>query len=99
MKVNRTLMAWLPTLVDPTQRLNETWLRLHGDLTIDQITVDLETARTSVDPRPLPAVDAEALRGLKFSEALPRDLAIDTLAHRMIDEGGAGKALTMPHVT
>ena len=95
MKVNRTLMAWLPTLVDPTQRLNETWLRLHGDLTIDQISEALQTARKSTDPRPLPAVDAEALRGLKFSEALPRDLAIDTLAHRMIDERGAEKVLMM----
>jgi len=100
MKVNRTLMAWLPTLVDPTQRLNETWLRLHGDLTMQEITDELTAARASVDPRPLPAVDAEALRGLKFSEALPRDLANETLARRMIDAPGALKTLfTMAHLT
>ena len=45
-------------------------------------------SRTGIAPRPLPAVDAEALRGLKFSATLPGDLAINTLAHRMIDGEG-----------
>jgi ATP-dependent Lhr-like helicase len=39
----------------------------------------------------LPEVDDRALEGLKFSEALPRRLAVATLAARLGDlEGAAG---------
>ena len=94
-ETNCTLQAWLPDLVDPHQRLNETWLRLHRDLDVEQITEALAVARASTDPRPLPGVDRRALNGLKFSDALPLDLAIDTLARRMVDENGAVTTLTM----
>lgn len=96
MKVNRTLQAWLPDLADPTQRLNEAWLRLYPDLTASGIAERLAVARTIEGQRPLPAVDLAALRGLKFNEALPHDLAVRTLSQRMVDEAGAFRILEQP---
>jgi ATP-dependent Lhr-like helicase len=92
-RVNRTLTAWLPDLVDPTQRVGDLWLRLHTDLSAADIAAALAAARMSTGPRPLPAVDPEALRGLKFSESLPTDLAVDTAARRMVDVVNADRVL------
>lgn len=96
--VNRTLAAWLPDLVDPTQRVGDLWLRLHADLSAADIAVGLAAARQVTDPRPLPSVDPDALRGLKFGEALPPDLAVDTAAQRMVDQVNAERILARgPH--
>jgi len=62
-RVNRTLTAWLPDLVDPTQRVGDLLLRLHTDLSAADIVDALASARTAAGPRPLPATDPEALRG------------------------------------
>ncbi len=95
-RVNRTLMAWLPDLVDPTQRVGDLWLRLHSDLTASDVRRALESARLHQGDRPLPAVDTDAVRGLKFSEALPADLAVDTVARRLIDATNALNLLQAP---
>jgi len=95
MKTNRTLQAWLPDLVDHTQRIGEMLLRLHGDLELDQIRAGFAAARTFQGERPLPAVDAKAVRGLKFSAALPVEMALDSLARRTVDENGALASLLM----
>lgn len=44
----------------------------------------------------LPAVSPAALAGLKFSEVLPRDLAIATIAERLADHTAAGAVDTEP---
>jgi ATP-dependent Lhr-like helicase len=44
----------------------------------------------------LPEVDARAVRGLKFGEALPPRLAEATLAARTADEEGARAVLAAP---
>jgi len=95
-RVNRTLTAWLPDLVDPTQRVGDLWLRLHPDLTARVIRDRLAAAWDSDEPRPLPAVDPDALRGLKFSEALPADLAADSAARRLVDAEHATDVLRRP---
>lgn len=41
----------------------------------------------------LPEVDEKALAGLKFSDALPRHLAVATLAARLADLGHAQAVL------
>ncbi|AQS68012.1 hypothetical protein [Streptomyces pactum] len=46
--------------------------------------------------RTLPEVDPDAVRGLKFAEALPPRLAEATLAARLTDEEGARAALAEP---
>ncbi|MFC8385752.1 DEAD/DEAH box helicase [Nocardia sp. NPDC057272] len=87
-RVNRTIAAWAPELVPSRQRIAPESLRLHPDLTVADIHAGLNKLRTS-DYRPLPGVDANALRGLKFSAALPEPLACATLGARMSDAEGA----------
>lgn len=41
------------------------------------------------DPHAVPRVDEAAVTGLKFSVALPRELAVRTLGERLADPNGA----------
>ncbi|MDV6292343.1 DEAD/DEAH box helicase [Rhodococcus aetherivorans] len=91
-KANRTLAAWAPDLVPPRQRIGAESLRLHADLTVADIRSGLAALRAA-GSGPLPAVDTGALRGLKFSAALPEQLARQTLAARTVDRLGAVTAL------
>lgn len=77
---NRTLQASLPGIVDPRQRLDEKSIRLLPDVTVSQLSAALAAIDWSA-----PAVDEAALRGLKFSAALPRELAVHTLGARLAD--------------
>lgn len=77
---NRTLQASLPTIIDPRQRIDEKSIRLLPGLTVQEFGA----AVGAVQWRD-PAVDANALRGLKFSSALPEDLAKHTLGARLGD--------------
>lgn len=81
---NRTLQASLPGLVDPRQRIDEKSVRLLPGVTVQELTSAL-TAVEWCDP----PVDANALRGLKFSSALPQQLARHTLAARIGDIASA----------
>ncbi|WP_181763053.1 hypothetical protein [Rhodococcus spelaei] len=65
-KANRTPAAWAPGLVPPRQRIGAESLRLHGDLSVDDIRRGLAELRTHNGDRPLPLVDKKALKGLKF---------------------------------
>lgn len=94
-KANRTLAAWLPTLIPPRQRIGAESIRLHADLSVADIKNGLSFVRAS-DVRPLPTIDARAVRGLKFSAALPESLARQTLAARTVDEVHAEQALLNP---
>ncbi len=98
MGANRTLAAWVPELADQSQKVSDLGLRLHGGLTVDEIQRGLARAR-SQEKKPLPTVPLDALRGLKFSAALPNDLARQTLANRMADVNGALSTLLMRSVT
>jgi ATP-dependent Lhr-like helicase len=77
---NRSLQASLPAVVDPRQRIDEKSLRLLPGVTVREFSAAL----TEVAWRD-PAVDANALRELKFSSALPDDLAKRTLSTRLAD--------------
>lgn len=94
-RANRTLTAWLPDLVDPTQRISGTRLRLFPDLTRHEIAAGLNAARENPPLNRRPPVDQRALRGLKFSDCLPPALAEDTVGQRLTDRYGAIAALEM----
>lgn len=91
-KANRTLAAWARDLVPTRQRIGAESIRLHPDLSVDDIKRKLAVVRTGSD-RPTPAVDRGAISGLKFSAALPEDWARRTLAVRMMDAEHAGAVL------
>ncbi|HEY1818323.1 MAG TPA: hypothetical protein VGG83_00200 [Trebonia sp.] len=72
------------------QRVDDVSIRLRNDL-----TVDLWRAATAdaTERLTLAEVDDAAVAGLKFSEALPRRLAVATLAARLTDTSGAATVL------
>ncbi|MFI5616287.1 DEAD/DEAH box helicase [Streptomyces sp. NPDC051567] len=92
-RANATLAASLGPVVDPLQRPTAAYLRLREDITPQ------DWAKATADASEqlcLPAVDARALAGLKFSAALPPRLAEATLAARLADLEGAAAALRTP---
>jgi ATP-dependent Lhr-like helicase len=92
-RVNATLKATLGALADESQRVDDLSIRLRADLgppTWRQAVSELK------DRLCLPEIDDKALAGLKFSEALPRPLAVQTLATRLADLEGAKSVLVEP---
>ncbi|MGP3974916.1 DEAD/DEAH box helicase [Streptomyces sp. 8N114] len=92
-RANATLTATLAGLADPTQRINDCWIRLREDLTPQ---LWREGTSDATDRLCLPDVDVRALVGLKFSIALPERLAVATLATRLADLDSASVVLREP---
>ena len=69
-------------LADEAQRVDDLSIRLRADL---RPSTWRDAGRAVQDRLCLPEVDEKALAGLKFSEALPRHLAVATLAARLAD--------------
>lgn len=93
-RTNATLAASLGGVVDETQRVEEFFLGLRGDLTPKMWKATLSGIH---DRLCLPATDNKALSGLKFNAALPRPLAEATLSARLADLEGAHIVLSEPH--
>jgi ATP-dependent helicase Lhr and Lhr-like helicase len=94
-RANATLGATLSSVTDPVQRPTDCWLRLREDLT-PQMWRAATGAAASGPALVLPDVDERAVRGLKFSAALPVRLAMATVAARLADFDGARAALAEP---
>lgn len=89
LKAHATLLAALPAEVAVTATADNETIRFGpgvGDHVLDGVDVD------SV----LPAIAPQAVEGLKFSAALPRELAMATLAERFVDRTGAKRIATSP---
>ncbi|MFD3499117.1 DEAD/DEAH box helicase [Streptomyces sp. NPDC058678] len=92
-RANATLAATLQSVTDPLQRPTDSWLRLRENL----IPADWRAARDNVaENLVLPDVDRRAVRGLKFSAALPERLAVATVAARLADFESASLVLGEP---
>ncbi|MGV0849867.1 ATP-dependent helicase, partial [Mycolicibacterium phlei] len=70
----------LPSVADPRQRIDEKSIRLQPGVTVAELSATLSDVQWRD-----PDVDENALRGLKFSAALPSELAKQTLAARLGD--------------
>ncbi|MFJ4876246.1 DEAD/DEAH box helicase [Streptomyces sp. NPDC088745] len=92
-RANATLGATLASVADPVQRPSDCYLRLREDLTPDAWNSAIDAARSG-PALVLPDVDQRAVRGLKFSAALPPRLAVATLAVRLSDFDGAQAVLS-----
>lgn len=92
-RANATLTATLSGIADPAQRINDCYIRLSPDLTPEAWK---EALAGAPDRLCLPAVHQAALKGLKFSTALPPRLAEATLAARLADLEGATETLGEP---
>ncbi|MFG2905832.1 DEAD/DEAH box helicase [Kitasatospora sp. NPDC048286] len=92
-RANATLAATLSSVADPVQRPTDCYVRLREDLT----TPMWQCARAGAgDLLVFPDVDRRAVKGLKFSAALPERLAMATVAARLADFPGASAALSEP---
>ncbi len=89
-RANATLTATLAGIADPSQRTNDTAIRLRADLTP---AMWREATGDVTERLCLPDVDARAIAGLKFSTALPERLATATLAARSADMENAEATL------
>ncbi|MCT9113960.1 hypothetical protein N4G69_52365 [Streptomyces mirabilis] len=89
-RANATLTAWLADVGDPLQRPADAYVRLRHDVTGEEWAQAWRLPREEE----LPQVSAAAVRGLKFSAALPDDLATRVLAARLADTDGARAALS-----
>ncbi len=83
------MQASLPKLVDPRQRIDEKSVRLLPGVNV----AEFGEAVAAVEWRD-PLVDANAVRGLKFSAALPLELAVATLGARIGDAANAHSVLS-----
>jgi ATP-dependent Lhr-like helicase len=81
-RANATLKASLGNVADEAQRVDDLSIRLRADLRPTSWRDVVDTVQNQLC---LPEVDEKALTGLKFSEALPRHLAVATLAARLAD--------------
>lgn len=85
-RANATLIAALPDIADGSQRPDNFRVRLRGVGAAEKLGAVLGQV---VWEDVLPAVSAAALAGLKFSEVLPPELAVATIAERIADHAGA----------
>ncbi|MGW3744975.1 DEAD/DEAH box helicase [Streptomyces sp. NPDC005146] len=92
-QVNATLAASLGSVALPAQRINDCWIRIREDISPQLWKQAIADASENLS---LPEIDAQALKGLKFAEALPPRLAEATLALRFSDVNGALAVLTEP---
>ena len=91
---NISLAAALSGVADGHGRVENLWLRLRPSVTVEEFRRALRLARSH--PLPVPAVAEEAVDGLKFAAALPRSMAVATLASRLGDPGEATRMLMLP---
>jgi ATP-dependent Lhr-like helicase len=92
-RANATLKATLGALADESQRVDDLSIRLRPDLRTQTWPAAVKELRNQLC---LPEIDDKALSGLKFSDALPRPLAIATLAARLADLEHAAAVLNEP---
>ena len=83
---NACLTSTLAGVADPVQQVRDTSIRLREDLSPHMWRSDFADVASRLC---LPPVDERAVRGLKFSAALPERLAVATLAARMGDVDSA----------
>lgn len=89
-RTNAMLTASLGDLTSEDPSFTEVSIRLRGELTREMWH---DVIAGISDRLCLPEVDGRALRGLKFSDALPDELAQATLAARLADPDGARAVL------
>jgi ATP-dependent helicase Lhr and Lhr-like helicase len=89
-RANATLAATLSSLTDSVQRFDDASIRLRSDLSPEMWQAGSADAAERLC---LPDVDERALVGLKFNEALPKRLAVATLAARLADLDSALRTL------
>lgn len=96
-RTNLTVAASLAAgsdVVDDRAQPNDRWIRLRAAVSPADWSA-AKTAAAEAGPRP-PLADPRAVRGLKFSAALPDDVAQAVVSARLADHDGAERVLRDP---
>jgi ATP-dependent Lhr-like helicase len=83
-----------PGAVDRVSTPTDQWIQLSAGLSRESWIAALAAARESPVRQPVP--DDRALRGLKFSAALPEEVARSVLAERLADGHGSRAIMAEP---
>ena len=94
--VNASLAAALSVATQSEVTGNSLSLSFENRITLKEAESGINIIRSREIAQLLPAVEEAALNGLKFSECLPKELALHMLQVRMVDEAGLGKILSSP---
>jgi ATP-dependent Lhr-like helicase len=89
---NATLSDGLPGLVDCDVTVGPLRMRMRPEITASQIRVAIEDGRDRLIAS-VPSVDDQAVDALKFSAAVPRSLAVETVSRRLSDPGGVSSTV------
>lgn len=84
---NTTLSDALPDLVDPDTTVGPLRLRMRPSASASQIRDAIDSDRDRLIAT-APSVDDQAVDALKFSAAVPRSLAVETVSRRLSDPEG-----------
>ena len=82
-RANATIAAAIPHVIDARTRYDNDRIRLRGEVNAAELNAATDAALSL--PLPVPEVDQASIRGLKFADALPAELAVRTLAERLAD--------------
>jgi ATP-dependent helicase Lhr and Lhr-like helicase len=88
------MLAVAPAVLDLESSPTDQSLQLAAELSPETWHGALAAARASAPVQPMP--DERAIHGLKFSAALPDELARQVLATRLADSAGAHAVLAEP---
>jgi ATP-dependent Lhr-like helicase len=94
-RANATLIAGLPGIAEDAQRPDNFRIRLRSIEAAENLLAALNELNWD---DVLPSVSPAATAGLKFSEVLPPDLAVKTIAERLADHDGAQAVVAEPLV-
>jgi ATP-dependent helicase Lhr and Lhr-like helicase len=92
---NSALAQGLTDIVDPSASVSELRLRLRRGVTASELRDALQE-RADALPGVIPGVEHEMLAALKFSEAVPVELARETVARRLADPAAVGATVMVP---
>lgn len=92
---NSALLDGLPEVTDPDSTAGELRIRLAGGVGPADVRAALDRHAATL-PTVRPGVDDRAVAGLKFSAAVPVDLARATVAERLSDERAVEQVVRSP---
>ena len=90
---NATVLSCLTVAASESDSSDNLSIALNASASSEELQKALDELREMDADRLHPRVDETALDGLKFSECLPREVAISTLARRIVSQASAAQLL------
>jgi len=95
-QVNATLARQLSQMTRHDVQFDSFTLTFHQTLKLQDVEVAIKAVCQRDPGEMYPSIEEQAIDGLKFSECLPRELAIEMLEHRLQDSESTRKLFQQP---